>query len=363
MCYMKHEPSNKNATAKVRTIAKKSVLNAAKTAKQNKVVVRPQTVKPKIEKTASNKSVQTVKPGTKKSEPVISVTEAKVKAAKTVKSLIQNPKVSVKSAAEKSKQVKIAQNIKAETKNSKLIISVSSIKSKIKKANSVVLDETLKPKPKKLKPVVSAQESKTFENKERFLPFIDLGQSETKKNKSIVSNGKVETKIGKTKSNISSEKNKVKTPVERKIKVPKIKISAPVRKIEIVENKTEPKNLSVVQKPVRKKVKPISSAVFRGKKDRYDFKVFPLNEMFEAIPAVYIISKRTTDKFKRGHHALICIGETDSISDEIKKHKKGKCVKKHNANVISILPEANEKMRLKIETDLKAAHTIACNLE
>ena len=116
-------------------------------------------------------------------------------------------------------------------------------------------------------------------------------------------------------------------------------------------------------KPKNRKAKPICSAVFRGKKERYDFKVFALDEIFEPIPAVYIISKRKTDKRKKGHHALICIGETISIADEVKRHRKGKCVKKHEANVVSILPEADAKARLKIETDLKAAHTVVCNLD
>ena len=60
---------------------------------------------------------------------------------------------------------------------------------------------------------------------------------------------------------------------------------------------------------------------------------------------------------------LVCIGQTESVLGEIKRHKKGKCVKKYQANVISILPEENEKKRLRIETDLKAAHTIVCTLE
>jgi hypothetical protein len=101
------------------------------------------------------------------------------------------------------------------------------------------------------------------------------------------------------------------------------------------------------QAPAPKTEKPksqtISSAFFRGRKERYDFKVFELNEKFEPIPAVYIISKRKTDRNKRGHHALICIGETASIAEELKRHRKGKCVKKHEANVVSILPEADEK--------------------
>ena len=84
---------------------------------------------------------------------------------------------------------------------------------------------------------------------------------------------------------------------------------------------------------------------------------------FEDVSAIYVISKRKIDKRKKGHHALVCIGQTESLLGEIKRHKKGKCVKKYQANVISILPEENEKKRLRIETDLKAAHTVVCNLE
>ena len=116
-------------------------------------------------------------------------------------------------------------------------------------------------------------------------------------------------------------------------------------------------------KPKNRRARPIGSAVFLGKKERYDFKVFELGEKFEPIPAVYIISKRKIDRNKRGHHALICIGETNSIAAELKRHRKGKCVKKHQANVVSILPEMDEKTRLRIESDLKAAHSVACNFE
>jgi len=138
--------------------------------------------------------------------------------------------------------------------------------------------------------------------------------------------------------------------------------TCPIGKIKTVEKVIEaiaPR----LPKQKNRKARPISSAVFRGKKERYDFKVFALNEKFEPIPAVYIISKRKTDRHKRGHHAVICIGETASISDELKRHRKGKCVKKHEANVVSILPETDAKTRLKIETDLKAAHSVACNFE
>ena len=104
------------------------------------------------------------------------------------------------------------------------------------------------------------------------------------------------------------------------------------------------------------------SAVFRGEKDSYSFKVYEIDENFKEIPAVYVISKRITDRRNRGHHKLICIGETDSLLKDLKTHRKSKCLRSNKANVISILREDDKETRLKIENDLKAAHSIACNL-
>ena len=114
-------------------------------------------------------------------------------------------------------------------------------------------------------------------------------------------------------------------------------------------------------KPRRKIIRAISSAVFRGVESQYDFKVYAINEIPKQEQAIYIISRRVTDRRKRGHHKLVCIGQTDSIRESLKKHKKGNCIKQNAANVICILPEADEQKRQKIEADLKAAHSIACN--
>ena len=114
-------------------------------------------------------------------------------------------------------------------------------------------------------------------------------------------------------------------------------------------------------KPQRKIIRSISSAVFRGVESQYDFKVYSIDEIPKQEQAVYIISRRVTDHRKRGHHKLVCIGQTDSIRESLKKHKKGKCIKQNEANVICIMPETDEQTRRKVEADLKAAHTIACN--
>jgi hypothetical protein len=114
-------------------------------------------------------------------------------------------------------------------------------------------------------------------------------------------------------------------------------------------------------RPVRKKLKPIGSAVVRGKSGRYDFEVFPLDADLKDGSAIYVISKRITDKSGRGHHKFVCIGQTESLIGEIKKHKKDKCIKQHKANVICLLREESAANRVKIETDLREAHAIACN--
>ena len=110
----------------------------------------------------------------------------------------------------------------------------------------------------------------------------------------------------------------------------------------------------------KKKSLRVGEAIFRGKKLLYNFEVFPIDIEFDEVPAVYIISKRKLDKNGKAHHALVCIGQTESIVNELKKHKKGKCVKKLKANVVSLLVNDVEKERLKIEEDLKSAHAIPC---
>ena len=115
-----------------------------------------------------------------------------------------------------------------------------------------------------------------------------------------------------------------------------------------------------IMKRKKEKSPKISEAVFRGSKTAYNFEVFPLDIEFQETPAVFVISHRKTDRFGRGHHKLICVGQTESIVQELKKHKKGKSLKQNKANVICILAEQDEKSRVKIEEDLRSVHTVPC---
>jgi len=137
--------------------------------------------------------------------------------------------------------------------------------------------------------------------------------------------------------------------------------SVKIKREQNIENKLEIIIPPITPKPVKKKIKPIGSAVVRGKIARYDFEIFPLNAELKDGSAIYVISKRITDKGGRGHHKFVCIGQTESLVGDLKKHTKNKCIKQHKANVICLLREENEKNRVKIETDLRQAHTLVCN--
>jgi hypothetical protein len=110
----------------------------------------------------------------------------------------------------------------------------------------------------------------------------------------------------------------------------------------------------------RRKIKKLSEAVLRGSRSSYNFDVLPLSVDLDDIPAVFVITRRKTDKRGRGHLAYICVGQTEFLSKEIKRHRRGKCVKQHNANAVCVLPEPNEKVRLRIEADIRGAHSIHC---
>lgn len=112
--------------------------------------------------------------------------------------------------------------------------------------------------------------------------------------------------------------------------------------------------------PRSKKLKRIAEAVFRGKKSQYSFDVFPITNDIEDSPAVYIFSRRQLDKFGHGHHFVSCIGETDSVLAEVKRHKRNKCVKQNESNVVCILREDNEAKRAGMIDDLKANRSFIC---
>ena len=162
-------------------------------------------------------------------------------------------------------------------------------------------------------------------------------------------------KIVKSKARQIEQKKSVKIRNGRLVLPPLKKIKPVETRVETIVAPTPPPRL--------RKPKPFGAAIFRGAKTRYDFQVFPAEFEFEDAAAIFVISQRTVDKKMRAHHKMVCIGQTDSILSELKKHRKGKCFKHFRANAVSVLREENEQKRLKIEADLKSAHQIPCSHE
>ena len=406
---------SKSAIKKANTLAPK-IEPKAKKNKSNKLV---QSVKPKLKKaevvafvkTPESKIAAANKPEVKKLKAVSTVNKTKTaekknNASKSVQTI--KPKARIKQIAvvttpkSKTRKLKpVASDKQIKPVREKKISSVSARDIKKKKPTKIELKVSEKPAKSKrnIKPinkVISVKKAKTVEKKIKQDAITQKTKTQAKNNKAaktvqiakpktqkitlVKSAVKIEDKKSKIKSEKSSktvsvkkikpEKKQIKFPVlaktiklERnkvvKAKIQKNKPVIPIAKAQAI--KIETVVLPVEKKLTKRKNKPISSAVFRGRKDRYDFKVFPLDNDFEDVSAIYVISRRKIDRQKKGHHALVCIGQTDSVLGELKRHK-NKCIKKYNANVISILPEANEKKRIKIEEDLRAAHTIACNI-
>ena len=350
-------------------------------------------------------SVQKVKSGTDTTKPKVSDAGAKTKSAKI--SLVVSPKknrtakcqkVADKVRTEKSKKsvvVKKTPAVKSQPrasakkktseneKNKQIVKTEKTLKlaanTTIKKAQPVksqtpgktknavktqpkVLTKKLKSKISEVKSKTANVKSKTFVEKKSAKKKTVIKSSRTQKVPDVIENKNQSSRISKI-PKVDNQKI-VAVHLVKKLKLPagisasKSKRSDKRKQGKLIFKANQP--IPMIPKSQPKKAKAISSAVFRGEKNRYDFTVFPLDAVFENVPAIYIISRRVVDKSKKAHHALVCIGQTESLLDELKKHKKDKRTKKFAANSISLLREENENRRLKIETDLKAAHAIRC---
>ena len=106
----------------------------------------------------------------------------------------------------------------------------------------------------------------------------------------------------------------------------------------------------------------IGTITLTGKsKERYMFNVYPRDDEFNAIGAVYFMTHRREDKDGGGKHAFIYVGETGDLSDRPLNHERKKCFDNHDANCVLIHAESKRARRLEIETDLREAYDPPCN--
>ena len=338
-------PPNKKAAVKsparkqAKTVAPQPARAAKVSVAAEKTATRPVA---KVTKSAATKPALTAKTN----PPAIPLP---VK-SKTISAKTEAPKASV------ARKEKKASKTVAPTQPSKLKKPAAPAPTPVKKAKAKPLVTPAELKPVKARKTTAALKTATVVAAPAGMKraAVPKNASERKEFKGTKKSPRVAQQPATLADNASSKT--AAKPVVQKI-APKT-VNKPLVKI-LTPETTVP--VAAAVKPIKKKIKPISSAVLRGKSGRYDFEVFPLDAEFEKIPAIYVISKRVTDKHKRSHHRLICIGETASIFDDIKRHKKDKCIKANQANVVCLLKEQDENNRLRIASDLREAHAIVCH--
>ncbi len=93
----------------------------------------------------------------------------------------------------------------------------------------------------------------------------------------------------------------------------------------------------------------------------YEFNIYPFGTEFNAIGAVYYISKRTEKPDGGWEDTPIYIGQASDMSERFDNHHKADCFNGHQANCHSIYQEDNQEKRFFIEGDLIESYYPPCN--
>ena len=106
----------------------------------------------------------------------------------------------------------------------------------------------------------------------------------------------------------------------------------------------------------------ISNATFHGRSGKpYDFNVWPMNQPFNAVAAVYAVTRRYQKAEGGFSHEIIYVGETEDLSERFGNHHKSNCFVKKNANCICTHRDDDGDSRLGKEEDLIQKHDPPCN--
>lgn len=106
----------------------------------------------------------------------------------------------------------------------------------------------------------------------------------------------------------------------------------------------------------------ISTMTLDGKSgEKYIFNVWPMDQAFNNVGAVYAVTRRYKNAEGEYVHAVIYVGETGDLSTRFDNHHKADCFVEHNANCICTHQESDEDSRLAKEDDLIKEIGPPCN--
>jgi hypothetical protein len=95
--------------------------------------------------------------------------------------------------------------------------------------------------------------------------------------------------------------------------------------------------------------------------NEYKFEVYARETAFNAVGAVYMVTKRTKKPGGNATHKFLYVGETGDLSTRFDDHHKQDCFDLEGANCICVHQDGGEKSRLAKESDLFKAHDWPCN--
>lgn len=97
----------------------------------------------------------------------------------------------------------------------------------------------------------------------------------------------------------------------------------------------------------------IGAMVLLGKSgEQYQFSIYPMDEKFEAVGAVYAVTRQYENEKGTYTHHVVYVGETGNLSTRFDNHHKAECFKEHKADRICIHPKDDKDSRLVVEGDL-----------
>lgn len=90
--------------------------------------------------------------------------------------------------------------------------------------------------------------------------------------------------------------------------------------------------------------------------DEYEFEVHALDANFDAVGAVYAVTRKEGDE-----HVVLYVGQTGALSDRFDGHHKSGCFDEKDADCLCVHLDGNEDSRLKKESDLISRYHPTCN--
>lgn len=91
----------------------------------------------------------------------------------------------------------------------------------------------------------------------------------------------------------------------------------------------------------------------------YDFDVFPIDAAFHAVPAVYVVTRRT-GRGGADEHELVFIGEAERLPEDFRSHPMWACFAEHGADRVGVFRQADAAARQETVKDLLGQYQPPC---